>query len=469
MLFNSTDFIFLFGLVCLLYWIIPQKFRWFLLLVTSYLFYMSWEPIYIVLILFSTSIDYFLCRFLTGSEVLKKRKIGLALSIILNLGLLVVFKYYNFFQDTFVDLLNVFDIHYEGNKSTLLLPIGISFYTFQTMSYSIDVYRKNFRIEKHFGKFALYVSFFPQIIAGPIERASHLLHQLNKKELAFRISNLKDGLLLFIWGLFKKVVVADNLRVLVDHVFNNENHQNSGSILFALFAFTVQLYADFSGYSDMAIGTSKMLGINLNINFRTPYFSKSITEFWRRWHITLSTWLRDYVFFPLGGSQVSNVITLRNILIVFLLSGLWHGASWNFIIWGGVHGVIVVIEKIMKRDREIKNHFFRITRIFFTFIIIVFTMLPFRATNFNQLKALTIKLFDFKFYDLYIAIAEVMHTPGMVGLVVLFFTDLILARYSILGLNKFQWSIKITWLTLITVLIFLLGDSASESFLYFQF
>ena len=275
--------------------------------------------------------------------------------------------------------------------------------------------------------------------------------------------------MLFIWGLFKKVVVADNLRVLVDHVFNNENHQNSGSILFALFAFTVQLYADFSGYSDMAIGTSKMLGINLNINFRTPYFSKSITEFWRRWHITLSTWLRDYVFFPLGGSQVSNVITLRNILIVFLLSGLWHGASWNFIIWGGIHGVIVVIEKIMKRDREIKNHFFRITRIFFTFIIIVFTMLPFRATNFNQLKALTIKLFDFKFYDLYIAIAEVMHTPGMVGLVVLFFTDLILARYSILGLNKFHWSIKITWLTLITVLIFLLGDSASESFLYFQF
>ena len=469
MLFNSTDFIFLFGLVCLLYWIIPQKFRWFLLLVTSYLFYMSWEPIYIVLILFSTSIDYFLCRFLTGSEVLKKRKIGLALSIILNVGLLVVFKYYNFFQDTFVDLLNVFDIHYEGNKSTLLLPIGISFYTFQTMSYSIDVYRKNFRIEKHFGKFALYVSFFPQIIAGPIERASHLLHQLNKKELAFRISNLKDGLLLFIWGLFKKVVVADNLRVLVDHVFNNENHQNSGSIILALFAFTVQLYADFSGYSDMAIGTSKMLGINLNINFRTPYFSKSITEFWRRWHITLSTWLRDYVFFPLGGSKVSNVITLRNILIVFLLSGLWHGASWNFIIWGGVHGVIVVIEKIMKRDREIRNHFFRITRIIFTFIIIVFTMLPFRATNFNQLKALTIKLFDFKFYDLYIAIAEVMHTPGMVGLVVLFFTDLIFARYSILGLNKFHWSIKITWLTLITVLIFLLGDSASESFLYFQF
>ena len=268
MLFNSFEFILFLVTVILFHWMMKPAYRWVALLLASYLFYMSWEPTYILLILVSTSIDYFTCLYLTGSTDKKKKKIGLAVSVFLNLGLLFTFKYFNFFQEALHDLFSLFSIQYEPNVSSLLLPVGISFYTFQTISYSIDVYRNEIQSEKHFGKFALYVSFFPQLIAGPIERAKGLLGQINEPSTKLKINQVKEGLTLFIWGLFKKVVVADNAQIIADHYFNNSEFQNGGSLLFAAFLFTVQIYADFSGYSDMAIGTAKLIGVELSTNFK---------------------------------------------------------------------------------------------------------------------------------------------------------------------------------------------------------
>jgi D-alanyl-lipoteichoic acid acyltransferase DltB (MBOAT superfamily) len=423
---------------------------------------------YILLILLSTSIDYFLCRFLTGSDFRKKQVTGLTLSILMNLGLLFTFKYYNFFQDALSDLMSAFGIEYAGPKSKWLLPVGISFYTFQTLSYSIDVFRKNISPERHFGKFALFVAFFPQLVAGPIERASNLLVQFNKK-LRLNVDLIYDGLILFLWGLFKKVVVADNLRILADHYFDNSTYQTGGGILIGLVAFTVQIYADFSGYSDMAIGAAKLFGIDLNINFRTPYFSKSITEFWRRWHITLSFWLRDYVFIPLGGSRRGLGKTAINLFIVFLIAGIWHGAEWTFILWGAIHGILVVIERLVGWDSGVKSKGIGFLRILFTFALIVLTMLPVRAENMVHLFELSNKLISTSLHEIYIAIAENIAMPGAIGLIVLFLVDLIFAQKTILDIKKRHSSIRFIWAITLVVLILFLGDNNAEAFFYFQF
>ena len=469
MLFNSFEFISFFLAIFILYWSLPHRFRWLLLLIASYFFYISWEPVYIFLILFSTGIDYFLCRYLTGSEVKKKRITGLLLSILMNLALLFTFKYHDFFQDILADVLTMIDVDYTPRRSGLLLPIGISFYTFQTLSYSIDVYRQKINVEKHLGKFALYVSFFPQLIAGPIERAQDLLVQFHKKSLFFKTQDFKDGLLLFIWGLFKKVVVADNVKILVDHVYDNPEFQNGGSVIFASVLFAIQLYADFSGYSDMAIGTAKMLGINLKTNFRTPYFAQSVTEFWGRWHITLSYWLRDYVFIPLGGSRNSSFKTFRNIFIVFLLSGIWHGAGWHFVIWGVIHALFVIIEKIFGLDSTGKNAFVAGLKILFTFSIVSVTMMCIRVENVEHLSILVHKIGSFQFYDFYIAVAENKLTPGIMGVMVLFFTDVFIAKRSILGLMTKHRFFQYSWSAIIILLILFVGENTGEAFFYFQF
>lgn len=470
MLFTSFEYLYFLVIVLIAYWSIPQRYRWILLLLTSYFFYISWEPTYIILILLSTSIDYFLCRYLIGGEEKRKRRTGLILSVVMNLGLLFTFKYYNFFQDALHDILGLLNIKYEAHTSGLLLPVGISFYTFQTLSYSIDVYRKNYDVEKHFGKFALYVSFFPQLVAGPIERASSLLPQFSKKKLKLKAELFRDGALLFLWGLFKKIVVADNLRVLVDHVFDNpEVTQSGGAVLFALFAFTIQIYADFSGYSDMAIGSAKMFGIDLQMNFRTPYFSKSFTEFWNRWHITLSQWLRDYLFVPLGGLKRNKVRSYSVLFLTFVLAGMWHGASWNFFIWGVISGFIILLERLTGWRKAGKNKTFNVLRALFNFSLVALTTLPFRSIDLNQTYDYAIRLSKIGFQDTYLAIAENMYTPGMLGILVLFLTDLLFAQKSILGLNKHHWSIRYSWTVIIILLILFLGDNASEQFLYFQF
>lgn len=468
MLFNSFEFILFFVAVFGAYWLLPHRFRWALLLGASYFFYASAEPSYLILILASTSIDYFLCLNLTSSNEKRKRRIGLTTSILLNLGLLFTFKYFDFFQTVIHDTLWLFDVKYTVNEANFILPVGISFYTFQTLSYSIDVYRQKVQPERHFGKFALYVAFFPQLIAGPIERAQDLLSQFNKK-LHLKSEEFREGCWLFSWGLFKKVVVADNTKILVDHIFDNAEFQNGGSLLFALFLFTIHIYADFSGYCDMAIGTAKMLGIKLKANFRTPYFSQSINEFWTRWHITLSQWLKDYVYIPLGGNRVSKFRHLSNLFITFFLAGLWHGASWNFVIWGLLHATLVVLEKILRIDKPSTKFLFKYTRMGIAFFVIMITMLPVRAETFNDLLDISQQLLHIRLSDLYLAVAENKLTTGVIGAVILLLTDAILARKSILEIRYKPIVLRYTWLTVIVLLILLVGDNNGDAFFYFQF
>jgi alginate O-acetyltransferase complex protein AlgI len=346
MLFNSLHFLIFFPIVALVYFLIPHRYRWVLLLAASYYFYMVWRPIYALLIVVSTLVDYIAAIQMSKTNRGGVRKLYLFCSLLANLGILFIFKYYGFFIDTInAFTVNNFDVIY------LLLPMGISFYTFQTLSYTIDVYRKQREPEHHLGYFALYVTFFPQLVAGPIERSDRLIPQL-RKEQVYDYARTVEGLQRMVWGFFKKVVIADNLAVAVNHVYGNVESASGLTLLIATGFFAYQIYCDFSGYSDIAIGSAKILGIDLMENFKRPYFSTSIKEFWSRWHISLSTWFRDYVYIPLGGSKKGSVRTYVNLLLVFLISGLWHGASWMFVIWGAIHGIYQLYEKATNYTRN---------------------------------------------------------------------------------------------------------------------
>ncbi len=470
MLFNSFEFIAFLTVITILYWLTKQSYRWILLLIASYMFYMSWEPTYIALILISSSIDYFTCLYLTGSDDKKRKKIGLGVSVFLNLGLLFTFKYFNFFQEVLHDTLSLFSIQYAPHLSNFLLPVGISFYTFQTISYSIDVYRNELPAERHFGKFALYVSFFPQLIAGPIERAKGLLGQINKPQNKLKYIQLKEGVTLFLWGLFKKVVVADNAQIIADHFFNNSEFQNGGSLLFATFLFAIQIYADFSGYSDMAIGTAKVMGFELSTNFKTPYFSQSISEFWTRWHVTLSLWLRDYVYIPLGGSRFGKLKHLRNLFITFFLAGIWHGASWNFVVWAIFHATLIIIEKLLKVKKPSRNLFFKTARITLNFSIIIITMMiPVRTSNIPEMVSVYEKIAHLNWNDLYFAVAQYKYSGAMIGIIFLFITEVTIAKNDIIGILTKPRYIQYTWSITAIILILLLGDNNGDAFFYFQF
>jgi alginate O-acetyltransferase complex protein AlgI len=340
MLFNSFHFLVFFLCVVPLYFLFPVRHRWALLLVASYYFYMSWRWEYAFLILGSTVIDYGAGLAMGRSAPPQKRRY-LMLSLVSNLGLLVVFKYLGFFADSAQAVTALFGSELPIVTPDLLLPVGISFYTFQTLSYTIDVYRGEREPERHFGIFALYVAFFPQLVAGPIERSTRLLPQL-RQERRFDAARATSGCRLILWGLFKKVVVADSLALFVEPVYASPDSWSAGVVVLATYAFGFQIFCDFSGYSDIAIGAARVLGIDLMVNFRRPYFATSVREFWRRWHISLSTWFRDYVYLPLGGSRGGTGAHARNLMLVFLVSGLWHGASWTFVIWGGLHGSYIL-------------------------------------------------------------------------------------------------------------------------------
>lgn len=351
MLFNSVHFAIFFPVVVAIYFLLPYRFRWVWLLIASYYFYMAWIPIYVLLLLTTTLVDYLIGLLLGKTEVESKRKIILSVSLLVNLGILFTFKYYNFFMDSVVKLSDFFNLPLNIHYSSLLLPIGISFYTFQSLAYTIDVYRRKIPPEKHLGYFALYVCFFPQLVAGPIERAESLIPQL-KLPHDFDVKRLSDGLKLMAWGLFKKVVVADRLGMMSAYVFANpQSHEGPGLIIATIFL-SWQIYCDFSGYSDIAVGAAKVLGVNLIQNFERPYFSRSTPELWRRWHISLMNWFRDYVFFPLGGSRYGLFNTCKNLIIVFTLSGIWHGANWTYIFWGFSMGVCLVISLLTKDIRK---------------------------------------------------------------------------------------------------------------------
>ena len=388
MLFNSISYLIFIPIVFFLYWFVFNKsfqFQNFLILVSSYIFYGWWDWRFLFLIFLSTAVDYLVGRMMYSSQRTKVRKIYLYLSILFNLSLLGFFKYYNFFIDSWVDLISYFGYQIQNIWTLkIILPVGISFYTFQTMSYTLDIYYKRLKPTKDFISFAAFVAFFPQLVAGPIERAHNLLPQiLSKRE--FIYNQGVEGLRLILWGMFKKVVIADSLAWRVDYCFNNYQHLDGGTLILGLLYFSVQIYCDFSGYSDIAIGTAKLFGIELMSNFRFPYFSRNIGEFWKRWHISLSSWFRDYIYIPLGGSQRGKLLTIRNIFITFLISGFWHGANWTFIVWGLVHAILYIFLVLYKNKKQsnrnekfyihinlIKNSFQTMITFFIVMIVWVF-------------------------------------------------------------------------------------------------
>lgn len=479
MSFNSLQFLLFLPTVICIYFALPARWRWFWLLISSYFFYMQWKPAYIVLILLSTVVDYIIGRLLQYESRLSIRRLYLALSITINLGLLFVFKYFNFFNDALRSFCTSLHLEYPVNDLQLLLPVGISFYTFQTLSYTIDVYRNKTKTEKHIGLFTLFVAFFPQLVAGPIERSQNLLPQLKERK-QFDYARAVSGFRRILWGFFKKVVIADRLASMVNLVYNNPTEYSGLPLLIATYAFAFQIYCDFSAYSDIAIGAARIMGYNLMENFKQPYYAKSISEFWQRWHISLSTWFRDYLYIPLGGSRVKSSRWCINILIVFLLSGLWHGANWTFLVWGGLHGLYYIAGKMMRKFmpshiqlRTVPNGFLQALKIFFTFHLVCLGWIFFRANNLgdalyivqNTFTNLQINLEELNLingYDLFIvfvaiALMEIVH------LIQLF-------KGSITKIINNQSSI-LRWTTYYILLfaILMLGKFGVVEFIYFQF
>ena len=354
MLFNSLEYLLFLPLVAIIYFVVNHRYRWVVLLIASYIFYISWRVDYAALILFSTCIDYWAGLKMASKLDKKSRKPFLYLSLLANLGLLFSFKYLSFFNESLRTLLGWTDIEYPIDEFSILLPVGISFYTFQTLSYTIDVYRGNKTAEKHFGIFALYVSFFPQLVAGPIERSTTFLPQFYIKHFV-DWQRIIDGVKLIVWGLFKKMVIGDNLAIFVAYVYGSPDAYSGNILILATLAFTVQVYADGSGYTDIAIGSAKVLGFKLSDNYNRPFFATSIARLWRRWHITLTTWINDYFYTPLNNRTKTKTGRYRNIVIVMVVVGLWHGAGWQFVFFGLLHAANIILFRATTKQREQLN------------------------------------------------------------------------------------------------------------------
>lgn len=395
MLFNSLQFLIFLPIVILLYYLIAERFRWILLFVASCYFYMVFYPPYILILFAIIFIDYFSGLLIEKNKGVK-RKIFLLISIIGNVGMLSYFKYYNFFLESWNDFSAYSHIGSSFEIEFILLPIGLSFHTFQSLSYTIEVYRGNQKAERHLGYFANYVLFFPQMVAGPIERYERLGDQLREKH-PYRYENISTGFKLVLYGLFVKMCVADNLAPIVTQVYEHPENYSPLSIITALVAFSLQIYADFYGYSTIAIGAAKMMGINLMDNFRQPYFAVNIRDFWQRWHISLSTWFRDYVFIPMGGSRVNTFRFIINILVLFTISGFWHGAQYTFLIWGALHGILYLIEYFMNKIPGVNSLSKQpVVRVFLglkTFMLVTFIWIFFRAENMVNAKGVISGIF----------------------------------------------------------------------------
>lgn len=488
MLFNSIEFLIFFPIVFLFYFALPHKFRWIILLGASYYFYMAWKPEYIILIIISTMIDYTAALQMGKQKNRKKRRKYLFLSLFGNLGMLFLFKYFNFFNDSLRTIFIDFNIKYNIPDFSLLLPMGISFYTFQTLSYTIDVYRGKKKPEKHFGIFALYVSFFPQLVAGPIERSERLLPQFYTKK-KFNYERTVYGLKRMMWGMFKKVVIADRLAEYVNRVYNNPENFEGFSFIIATIFFAFQIYCDFSGYSDIAIGSAKILGFDLMENFKRPYFSKSIAEFWKRWHISLSTWFRDYLYISLGGNRVSRLRHYFNLFFTFLVSGLWHGANWTFIIWGMLHGFYLIFgiiflplkKKIVKYSGLEKMPFInKIVQVTITNILVLFAWIFFRANNISDAFYIIANLFTgleniFNLEMLRNAFIKMKLYQGHLLIIVLSLvlmeTVHILSRKRDFIDHIKNYPLLIRWSMYYLILFFIVifGKFGTYEFIYFQF
>ncbi|MEO1417803.1 MAG: MBOAT family O-acyltransferase [Bacteroidota bacterium] len=473
MLFNSEGFFFFFVVVFILYYLLPHPRRWVLLLVASYYFYAQWNAAYLALILFSTLVDFWAGKKMAALPEQSARRPYLYLSLLSNLGLLFTFKYANFLGDSINELIGgeaPFVPHIE-----LLLPVGISFYTFQTLSYTLEIYYGRLQPSMHLGKFGLFVSFFPQLVAGPIERSGHLLPQFERK-VTFDYERVAHGLHLVLWGLFKKVVVADRLALFVNEVYGHPDQYAGLSIVLATLAFAFQIYCDFSGYSDMAIGLARMLGFDLMQNFRQPYLATSLADYWRRWHISLSTWFRDYVYIPLGGNRVVKWRWYYNLFLTFLVSGLWHGAAWTFVIWGAIHGLILVVEQMTGISGEKGKRFtlgVRLFRMGYTFVVVCVAWIFFRAACVSDAFALigqvweptkeplSWRMMGNQPLELMFALAGVLFVCGAD-----IFVEL---RGKNQDIRHYPLGLRWVWYMVLLSGIAFLGVFEDQAFIYFQF
>lgn len=483
MLFNSLEFFVFLPIVFLLYWYATSKqlkAQNILIILASYVFYGLWDWRFLSLIFLSTTIDYLVGLKIFDSQRKKRKKMWLWCSVIFNVGLLGFFKYFNFFVDAWVDMFSLFGYEIKSTWTLrVLLPVGISFYTFQTMSYSFDIYYERLKPTRDFIGFAAFVSFFPQLVAGPIERASNLLSQILNKR-TFSYQQCVGGIKLILWGMFKKVVIADSLAPIVDDIFANYSNYPASSLILGVTLFSFQVYGDFSGYSDIAIGTAKLFGFELMSNFKFPHFSRNVAEYWQRWHVSLSTWFRHYVYIPLGGSRVSKLKSVRNICIIFLVSGFWHGANWTFIFWGAFHALAFIPVFLLGRNTIYKHSvvgqtsifpsFMEIGQVLLTFGIVTFSRIFFRSPSITDAFNFIKRIFNNFSY------AEYMHPMGyrMIDYYILL-AIFVFYEYLIRKDERSPFEFKSKYLrfiiyTIIILAMLLFYDSGFDrSFIYFQF
>ena len=494
MLFNSYEFLIFFPIVVLLYFIIPRKTRYIWLLIASYYFYMCWNPKYALLIAFSTFITYLSGRLLDRCKETKHKKWVVAGSFVINLAILVVFKYSDFLLQNINAILAKTGVSLIERPFDIILPVGISFYTFQALSYTVDVYRGEIKAEKNLLKYALFVSFFPQLVAGPIERSKRLLVQIEglaEKKL-WNYKRITEGLMLMLWGFFLKLMIADRIAIFVDVVF--DSYYNYGTLVLAAAAgaFAIQIYCDFSSYSTIAIGAAKVMDFELMENFNTPYFARSIQDFWRRWHISLSTWFRDYLYIPLGGSRCGKVRKSFNLMVTFLVSGLWHGANWTYVLWGGLHGLYQVIGDLTKPLKERINQIcktktesfgYKAGQTLITFVLVTFAWIFFRADSvinaFGYIKRMFTKFDPWTFFN------QSIYTLGLdrVEMNILLASLIALLLVSIMQYIKgqrfelflseqcmwFRWFVIFALLAAIAVYGKYGPNVDAQAFIYFQF
>jgi D-alanyl-lipoteichoic acid acyltransferase DltB (MBOAT superfamily) len=473
MLFNSFVFFVFLAVVLPIFYCLPTKTsKNVFLLIASYVFYGYWDWRFCALLILSTIIDFYIGLKIHNARTAQLSKRYFLVSLITNLGILGVFKYFNFFIESFQTLSEKLGWQLDMLHLNVILPVGISFYTFQTLSYSIDVYRKKLKPAENIIDFALFVSIFPQLVAGPIERASDLLPQLTVK-LKPSIEQIKQGVVLIVMGLFRKVIIGDSAGRYVDNIFSNMAHYSSYELIFGLIMFSIQIYADFSGYSHIARGTAKMLGVELMKNFEQPYLSQNITEFWRRWHISLSTWLKDYLYIALGGNRKGTISTYVNIIITMLLGGLWHGASWNFVIWGGLHGIYLSIHKMMLKGEKIperitKLNLSTVLKVFLTYCLVLFTWLFFRSTSWDMTTLYFSKIYYWETTEHATIITVVMISFVSLTLLLDYF-EYASKKHTFL-LNIKSWGVKVgILLALFIVSIAYMFQSEPLPFIYFQF
>jgi alginate O-acetyltransferase complex protein AlgI len=483
MYFNSINFVIFLTIVFFLYWFVTNhslKLQNILLLISSYFFYACWDWRFLFLLIFSTFLDYFTGIKMSDTQNENKKKFWFWLSISINIGFLGVFKYYNFFADSFADMISIIGFNINIWTLKIILPVGISFYTFHGLSYVIDIYNGRIKAEKNFIDYSVFVSFFPLLVAGPIERATHLLPQIQEKRV-FEYDKAVDGFKQILWGLFKKVVIADNFATIANSIFDNHANLSSSTLVLGAIAFSFQIYGDFSGYSDIALGTARLFGIDLLKNFAFPYFSRDIAEFWRRWHISLSSWFKDYLYIPLGGSKGTIGAKIRNTFIIFLVSGFWHGANWTFIVWGLLNAIYILPSIIFKSNRnniEIVAKgkslptFKDFVAICFTFSLTTFAWIFFRAESLSHAIQYISGIFSYSLFSK----PYYPNNGGVVIRTILLSIFFILIewqgreqQYAIATIfNNRPRLFRITWYYLLIMLIFIFAGS-NQQFIYFQF